>query len=260
MDNDTLSIVFGYLDLGDVVTCLLVNRQFNYVIMNKYVWYHLLQRDFGNYNPILKQDTSLETYKLCHSLDKLNRRYKIAETINELSSLKEVDLHYKGIIDVPIVLGKLTNLTTLYLQSNQIVTVPSELFQLTNLRRLGLGNNKILKIPPEIGKLVNLQDLYLDNNQLTEVPIELCQLVNLQDLNLDNNRLTWIPREFGNLKSLQRLRLFNNQLTELLRERSEQAARPMELGVFPHSRISVGKNPLKGIPIELKHLYINPYL
>lgn len=250
MNNDTLSIIFGYLDLKDIAECLMINQQFNHVIMNKYVWHYLLQRDFGNYHRILKQDTAFETYKTCYSVDKFNKRYNIASTSNYLPSLKEIDLHYKGIADVPIILGKLMNLTTLYLQSNQIVTVPPELFQLINLRRLSLSNNKILKIPPEIGELFNLEELYLDNNQLTELPIELCQLINLHDLNLDNNQLTWIPKEFSQLKGLQVLRIFNNQIKEL----------PIELSVLSNVSILIGKNPLTCVPIELKHLNINIYL
>ena len=76
MNNDSLSMVFSHLDLADIMNCLLVNKQFNYVINHRYVWGALCRRDYPIEHIAIKQaffeDASprsyYDTYKLCYRM------------------------------------------------------------------------------------------------------------------------------------------------------------------------------------------------
>ena len=63
--------------------------------------------------------------------------------ICNLTSLKELDLHYNKLEEVPGSIGKLTNLEKLNLKSNKLTSLPESIDNLTSLKELNLSSNEL---------------------------------------------------------------------------------------------------------------------
>ncbi|MFA6159341.1 MAG: leucine-rich repeat domain-containing protein [Candidatus Paceibacterota bacterium] len=137
----------------------------------------------------------------------------VPSSIDQLSSLQELDLSGNQLTSLPPEIGHLSSLQYLYLSNNQLKSLPREISQLSSLRVLNLNNNQLTSLPPEVGHLSSLRLLYLNDNQLTSLPPEISHLSSLQELWLGNNQLTSLPPEIGQLSSLRSLILDDNQLT-----------------------------------------------
>ncbi len=129
--------------------------------------------------------------------------------------IKDLNLSYNQLTELPNEIGNLAQLNCLVLSSNKLTQLPREIGQLTRLTHLYLSYNQLTQLPKEIGNLTQLTHLYLHNNQLTELPREIGNLTQLTHLYLHNNQLTQLPKEIGNLTQLTELDLYNNQLTQL---------------------------------------------
>ena len=129
--------------------------------------------------------------------------------------IKELDLSYNNLTQLPVEIGQLTQLTILYLSNNNITHLPVEIGQLTQLTELYLDYNKLNQLPVEIGQLTQLTELDLNYNKLTQLPVEIGQLTQLTELNLSGNILTHLPVEIGQLTQLTILYLDYNNLNQL---------------------------------------------
>jgi len=75
-----------------------------------------------------------------HAVVALSVRYSaltaLPSSIDQLTSLRELDLTGNLLTDLPDSLGSLPHLQKLYLDGNQLTILPETLFQLTNLETL----------------------------------------------------------------------------------------------------------------------------
>lgn len=171
MNADILFIIFRYLDVKDINSCSLVNKEFYEVTTHNAIWKRLFINEYNNL--YFLQSTYYESYKLCYLLTKFNKRFSLTDSLDKLSTLTTIDL-----------------------SNRQLIEIPKELLSLTNLQHLGLSGNNIITIPKEITSLINLQTFYLSYNQLTVIPIEISSLTNLHYLAFDHNQLTAIQKKF----------------------------------------------------------------
>lgn len=75
MINDILYEILSFAKLNDVIICLTVSKQFNYVINERWVWNRLCKRD---YDTIYRNATPNEyhkKYEMCYSLDMLQKQH-----------------------------------------------------------------------------------------------------------------------------------------------------------------------------------------
>jgi endonuclease/exonuclease/phosphatase family metal-dependent hydrolase/ankyrin repeat protein len=156
-----------------------------------------------------------EKYKLLKDLKNLKKELGTKQNIYELYNLKNLDLSYKKLTEIPASLGNLSNLQKLNLSYNKLTEIPASLGNLSNLQELDLTSNKLTQIPLSLGNLSKLQKLDLSVNKLIEIPSRLGNLSKLKELNLSVNNLTEIPASFGNLTSLIMLDLEKNKLTKI---------------------------------------------
>ena len=138
--------------------------------------------------------------------------FKAIFEVDNIFSMKELNVSDLNIISNLELLSQLTNLTELYLGGNPLTHIPSEIGNLINLTNLDLCYNQLIDIPSEIGKLTNLISLNLTDNKITHIQSEIWNLTSLTKLCLDYNQLTEIPSEIGKLTNLIYLNLGNNQL------------------------------------------------
>lgn len=174
LSNDTLCIIFSFLDLKDILVCQLVNKQFHYVINNKDIWLNLCKKNYDLWYKDLKQDTWLKTYELCYIMNMLKRELKIHWlSIDEIYKLKKLELPEKQLTTLPKQISYLTNLQDMNLYQNKLSYLPKEIGKLTNLQYLGLTCNNLLAIPKEISQLVKLNYLEIYGNKLHSLPPEI---------------------------------------------------------------------------------------
>jgi len=137
----------------------------------------------------------------------------IAQTARE--GWTKLDLHRKGIRELPDEIGQLTKLQSLDLSNNQLISLPKPLGQLAKLQWFDLKGNQLTSLTESIGRLASLQILVLCDNQMTSLPASLGDLARLVRLDLRGNQLTSLPESLGQLASLQSLALARNQLASL---------------------------------------------
>ncbi|MDJ0704813.1 MAG: COR domain-containing protein [Leptolyngbyaceae cyanobacterium MO_188.B28] len=165
--------------------------------------------------------------------------------IGQLTNLITLDLRANQLSQLPSEIGQLNNLTQLYLSDNQLSQLPSEIGQLTNLITLDLRANQLSQLPPEISQLTNLTTLDLRANQLSQLPSEIGQVTNLTQLNLRSNQLSALPPKIGQLTNLTTLDLRVNQLSQL----------PPEIGQLTDlTQLYLSANQLSQLPPEIGQL------
>ncbi len=122
--------------------------------------------------------------------------------INELKTLKELDISSTRITTLPDTIGNLENLETLRLMFNRsFVNVPDSVCNLQKLKALELNDNNLSEVPNCVGKLKNLTILRLSKNKLKKIPDGITELTNLNHLYIDNNPISSIPSDFTKLKN-----------------------------------------------------------
>ncbi|MEA5448637.1 leucine-rich repeat domain-containing protein [Leptolyngbya sp. CCNP1308] len=149
------------------------------------------------------------------------------------------------LIDLPELIGQLTQLAELNLSSNQLTALPESIGQLTQLQSLDLSGNQLTALPESLSQLTQLQSLDLSGNQLTPLSESLSQLTQLQSLDLAYNQLTVLPDWLGQLQ-LQSLDLSGNQLTAL----------PESLGQLQLQSLNLSGNQLTALPESLGQLQL----
>ncbi|KAL6047938.1 Toll like receptor 21, partial [Balamuthia mandrillaris] len=145
-------------------------------------------------------------------------------------ALKELDLSWNRLTELPQQLGCMTDLEVLRLEHNCLTRFPEGLSNLHDLLYLDLQSNRITTTRNttefDENKLRNLQPLFhsemmleslnLNNNCLTELPASVCKLRHLKKLYLSANQLTALPSRIYKLReSLMTLDLSCNHLCTL---------------------------------------------
>ena len=155
--KDCWGLIHGRLSVSDICSLSEANKYHNSIVKNSDVWRVFCIEQFPDYYEKLKQETWLETFKLCYGISKLKVQLKLEGNIYEIYQLTVLDLKWKRLTAIPKEIGQLTNLQTLNLLGNQLTEISKEICQLTNLQELYLSSNQITDIPKEIDQLTNLQ-------------------------------------------------------------------------------------------------------
>jgi leucine-rich repeat protein SHOC2 len=176
---------------------------------------------FPNYFIDLK-DLPLEKFSIC-----CGQFTVLPKWINELKSLKELDISSTKITTLPDTIGNLGNLETLRLMFNRNFSgVPDSICNLQNLQALELNENNLSEVPECLGKLKNLNMLRLSKNNLKNLPIGITELTNLNHLYFDDNPISSIPTSFEKFKSNQNL--VNITAPENLSEKDKKLIKEIE--------------------------------
>ncbi|MDR1554470.1 MAG: leucine-rich repeat domain-containing protein [Campylobacteraceae bacterium] len=149
-------------------------------------------------------------------------RRKLPRYEEGLVKLKELDITFHELADIPSELCNVTSLIKLIADENRLATLPKEIANLTNLTTLSLTGNLLTDIPQELFGLVNLQKLSFWDNKLTVIPSEISNLTNLKELDLSNNHLSSLPSQITNLK-LESFAINGNPNLVLTKEQKEWA-------------------------------------
>ncbi|MFK7799448.1 MAG: leucine-rich repeat domain-containing protein [Aureispira sp.] len=131
----------------------------------------------------------------------------LPEAIDNLSSVKLIDLRINKLKTLPANFAHLSTLETVYLSHNHFRTFPELLIHNQNLIELDLTSNKISSITPRIGQLQKLTNLNLAANQLSALPDQITELPYLERLILVENKLKRLPKSLHTLSSLKMLNL-----------------------------------------------------
>lgn len=147
---------------------------------------------------------------------------RLPETIRNLTWLKQLQVAYNGISEIPDWIAELSELQILFLAFNPLKTLPKSLKRLRNLEALVIAGGYPSAASDVIGSVVGLQELALTNLGLKAVP-------------------TWVRK----LRRLHTLSLFGNQLIEL----------PPWIAEFPQlNMLEIQDNDLAVLPSSLRHL------
>ncbi|XP_053884024.1 leucine-rich repeat protein 1 [Malaclemys terrapin pileata] len=129
-----------------------------------------------------------------------------------LKKLRKLDLSHNHIKKLPETIGDLVSLQELNLHNNHLESFCVALCNSTlqkSLQFLDLSQNKIKALPVQFCQLQELIHLKLDDNELIRLPFKMGQLSQLRFLSAARNKLPFLPSDFRNL-SLEKLDLFGN--------------------------------------------------
>jgi hypothetical protein len=171
MDSDIIFCILEQLTFFDIITCTLVNKQFNHISKNELLWKKMSERDYPDEIDSKYEQNYRGHYRLCKFLDcrKLNWQLMIDSTKDR----KCLDISCMGLKSIPSEIGLMTDMKRLCLHRNKLRSLPVELSQLTNLVRLDIDNNKLDSLPSDLSVLTNLQILYIDPSQREIIPSSL---------------------------------------------------------------------------------------
>lgn len=165
--------------------------------------------------------------------------------IEQLKHLKELDLQYTQLAEVPKELAELRQLSKLNLSHNQLrtidpllelkaletidvsanecMTIPAQLFAAPHLKDLNVAHNNISVLPETLPTVSSIEKLNLAGNAIAAFPASMAQeLPQMQELNLAGNQLTELPFEIAQLPSLQQLNVDDNTQLQVSSEILEQ--------------------------------------
>ena len=112
------------LNLPDILRLCETNSKFNYAICLKdSFWLNKLLKDFPDYKQLNLNKTYREIYKVLYNLTILKQKLGLFKNVYGLYNLKELNLSFSGLIEIPKEIENLHNLQNLYLVGNEISEV-----------------------------------------------------------------------------------------------------------------------------------------
>ena len=136
-NNVIIYKIYNYLDINNLFSCSLINKQFYNIFNNDMLWTKLIMNNFGDIdiNDIQKQYniTKLKyIYKKIKDLLYLNKIFNLNKTIRSLINLQRLDLYNNHLKEIPKEIGSLINLHYLSFCNNQLQEIPKELKNLVD--------------------------------------------------------------------------------------------------------------------------------
>lgn len=148
---------------------------------------------------------SLAVWRSKENYPKAIEQLEWYRTNSRIDTLREIDLSYAQLTEVPEFVFKADSLRMLILDWNAIRKLPKELAQLDSLKKIYWRNNDFKGKKPKVAKLKQVKKLSMDGNQLVKVP-QFKRMSGLEVLELKKNRFEEIPiskiRKNKNLKNL----------------------------------------------------------
>lgn len=142
---------------------------------------------------------------------------QLGPDLGRLLSLREIEVRWVRLLELPPQLSSLSNLTSLNLSDCLLRALPNEVGHLRQLQRLSASGNPELRLPQSLGQLQGLRFLNLSWTRCDTQ--ELFDLVGsfqvLEELRLTGNNIRHLPSSIKTLKSLKVLVLSVNQLESL---------------------------------------------
>lgn len=136
------------------------------------------------------------------------------QPLNQLASLRWLDLSANKLQGLPASLKSLSCLTTLVLSSNTLDSIPEVVFELRQLKVLDISFNRIENIPEQICQLTHLTTLFAAGNSLRTISSSIQQLSFLKDVDIRGN----LVHDLGGLlgcDSLTSLMADHNQIGQV---------------------------------------------
>lgn len=165
--------------------------------------------------------------------------------VQEIDSIKKLNLKNKFLVTLPNEIGKLKNLESLCLSCNNIEEIPRNVFNLKKLLELDVSNTYIEKIPEKIEKLSNLKMLNMGNCLIKNIPSELFKLNHLEYLDISNNDIYKLSSKISILGNLEYLNLMDTFISIL----------PKEIGALHKLEyLNLSNSGISTIPKEIEGL------
>lgn len=156
----------------------------------------------------------IENLSSLKSLDLRNNKITIiSEKIGNLLHLEYFSCVWNKLREIPAGIGNLSSLKILKLAFNEIVFLPETIGILNNLEYFECHANELIHITCYLKHLTNLKHLKLSTNQLYSFPTLLTLLTKLEFLDISGNIIKTIPDLTNLSKNLQILNLGYNKLT-----------------------------------------------
>jgi|GEM_PF-3853475 len=164
---------------------------------------------------------------------------KLFLALSRISSIREIELTFNEIGQVPASISAFKNLQTLTiwgspgldyaalfrnlaglsklsaleLNSNSFSTVPAEIKELGHLERFSITDNEAVDyadLMEKLSALPLLKSLSLEVNAITQLPPNIIKLKSLTKLNISNNYISGFPEKMQELKNLDSLQADGN--------------------------------------------------
>ena len=153
------------------------------------------------------------------SLRDLNLQYnsvkELPERLGMLCSLQRIQLANNSLERLPATFGALEFLTRIDLEKNNIKVLPENLDLLLCCTSFNVNNNKLIRIPKCVNKMPSLTSFSAQSNQLTYITQEIFESISLKIIRLSCNQITRIPEKIGDMAQLQEICLDYNKLESL---------------------------------------------
>lgn len=200
MNSDTFYCIFGFLNARDLLSCNLVNKEFNKVSKSELLWYEICEYEcpnlikanyYKNYMDYISLSKTLKSLESMHAFLKRESLYLVGklnwipDCLSILQNLKILDLCNNNLSSIPESFGKLTNMKDLYLKDNRLSSFPEPILKLINLKKIDLRNNLLSSLPESINNLKELRGISLNNNPLESIPIDIKLMPKLCYVRLD---------------------------------------------------------------------------
>jgi len=135
---------------------------------------------------------SMKRARIKWNLVEAEQRVEWYRLNNNLDTLKEIDLSYAQLTEIPEFVYKAKKLETLVLDYNSITKLPRQLRGLDSLKRIYWRDNQLGGARPKISKLIQVKKLSLADNSLEKLP-KTKRLAGLEILELKGNEFERIP-------------------------------------------------------------------
>jgi len=165
--------------------------------------------------------------------------------LSVLVELRELEIPWCGLTDLPVSLARCANLARVHLFNNKLTALPAALAELPALAELELGKNAITSLAG-IERCTSLRKLGLQGNRLTELPAGFDALASLEELDLGNNPLARLPDSLAGLGKLRRVVLAGTMLLAADYDRLRAAVPTVEI---------VGTPSAAATPYSIKAAY-----
>lgn len=152
------------------------------------------------------------------SLNDLFSFYDLQKALDNASMVRNLDLSWKQIEELPSNITSLNNIRWLNIRNNELTALPVEIDRLSKLTELLLDNNNLSNLPEKIQNLKMLSNLSLTHNNFKEFPLQVTEIKNLRVLDMSDNNISTIPPEIGKMKKLKVLALINNDISSFPEE------------------------------------------